>query len=116
MKVFSPGGKDAPLKAASIVKYSGLLSICNLERVFLVSVYAFDVVKLLKVFLFYKCFVTRNIETLHLNHVFCKCHTVKMYDLVLVYSVIDTKINSYIENHGLYALKFKRNNCISVGL
>ena len=58
VKVVSPGGKDAPLKAASIVKYSGLLSICNLERVFLVSVYAFQIVKLLKVFLFYKRFVT----------------------------------------------------------
>ena len=58
MKVVSPGGKDAPLKAASIVKYSGLLSICNLERVFLVSVYAYQFVKLSKVFLFYKRFVT----------------------------------------------------------
>ena len=58
MKVVSSGGKDAPLKAASIVKYSGLLSISNLERVFLVSVCAFLIVKLLKVFWFYKWFVT----------------------------------------------------------
>ena len=40
------------LKAASIVKYSGLASICYLERVFLVSVYALEFVKLLKLFCF----------------------------------------------------------------
>ena len=58
MKVVNSGGKDAPLKAVSIVKYSGLLLISYLERVFLVSVYAYQFVKLSKVFLFYKRFVT----------------------------------------------------------
>ena len=58
MKVVNSGGKDVPLKAVSIVKYSGLLLISYLERVFLVSVYAYQFVKLSKVFLFYKRFVT----------------------------------------------------------
>ena len=58
MKVVSSGGKDGPLKAVSIVIYSGLLSISNLERVFLLSVYGFQIVKLSKVFLFYKRFVS----------------------------------------------------------
>ena len=40
------------LKAASIVKYSGLASICYLERVFLVAVYASEFVILLKLFCF----------------------------------------------------------------
>ena len=58
MKVVSSGGKDGPLKAVSMVNIQDFYQFLIWSPVFLVSVCAFLFVKLLKVFWFYKWFVT----------------------------------------------------------
>ena len=77
MKVVSSGGKDAPLKAVSMVNIQDFYQFLIWNECFLCQFMDFRLSNFQKYF----CFINGlllTFETLHLNHIFCKCHTVKM--------------------------------------